>query len=301
MANNKIGLAYFNIDTDRYQDIRIKKLKRDFSCSGIAVYDYLLCEIYRVRGSFLEWDESRVFDVADYFNVKESLVNEIVDYCCIVGLFDKNMLTNKKILTSLSIQKRYTDICVRSKRKNVNTPEQWRIIPENSGSLSENSGSLKQSKVKRSKVKRSKEENIPPNTKMEESISNPNNNLNNNSKDNSQDNPLNHSLEHSQQVSNKKQEKEKNSAKKEKFAPPTRKELEQYLVKADIESVNTDNFLDYYTSNGWIVGKTKMKDWKATVRLWNTRNKTYEKTNSTEYDRRKTTPVSTEYATKSTI
>ena len=30
--------------------------------------------------------------------------------------------------------------------------------------------------------------------------------------------------------------------------------------------------MDYYNSNGWLVGKSKMKDWKATARNWNRRN-----------------------------
>lgn len=50
MANNKTGLSYYNVDTDRYQDMRIKRLKKDMGCRGVAVYDYILCEIYRVKG-----------------------------------------------------------------------------------------------------------------------------------------------------------------------------------------------------------------------------------------------------------
>ena len=30
--------------------------------------------------------------------------------------------------------------------------------------------------------------------------------------------------------------------------------------------------IDYYTSNGWKVGRNPMKDWKATVRQWNGRD-----------------------------
>ena len=88
MANNKTGFDYYNVDTNRYQDMRIKRLKKDFGCDGIAVYDYILCEIYRVRGCFVEWDENTAFDVADYFGIKESLVNEIVNYCCAAGRID---------------------------------------------------------------------------------------------------------------------------------------------------------------------------------------------------------------------
>jgi hypothetical protein len=39
MANIKSGLAFYRTDTDRYQDIRIKRLKKSFGCMGMAVYD----------------------------------------------------------------------------------------------------------------------------------------------------------------------------------------------------------------------------------------------------------------------
>ena len=32
------------------------------------------------------------------------------------------------------------------------------------------------------------------------------------------------------------------------------------------------NFFDFYQSNGWKVGKNKMKDWKAALRGWSRRN-----------------------------
>ena len=118
----KTGLIYYNVDTDRYQDIRIKRLKKNFNCDGIAVYDYILCEIYRVKGCFLVWDENTAFDVSEYFGLKETTVKEIVAYCGVVGLFDKALLTCG-IITSLSIQRRYLEICKRSKRKDFEIPK----------------------------------------------------------------------------------------------------------------------------------------------------------------------------------
>ncbi len=137
MANLKTGLAYYNVETDRYQDIKVKRLKKDFGCNGIAVYDYLLCEIYRDKGCFLEWDESTVFDVAEYFGLKENLVKEIVNYCAYVGLFNKELLCREKVLTSRSIQQRYIETCVRAKRKNFKIPEEYKIITEESFKLPE--------------------------------------------------------------------------------------------------------------------------------------------------------------------
>lgn len=107
MANSKTGFSFYSADTDRFQDLRIKRLKKDFGCDGFAVYEYILNEIYRVKGCFLVWDESTAFDVADYWGLKETKVNEIVRYCCAVGLFDKNVFDNCNILTNLEIQKEW--------------------------------------------------------------------------------------------------------------------------------------------------------------------------------------------------
>lgn len=131
MANTKTGLNYYNVDTDRYMDIRIRRLVKDHGCRGLAVYDYLLCEVYRVQGCFVVWDEVTAFNVAEYLGLKESNVLEIVRYCGAVGLFDKELLS-RGIITSASIQRRYLEMCNRSKRKIAEIPEECRIIPEES-------------------------------------------------------------------------------------------------------------------------------------------------------------------------
>lgn len=133
MANTKTGLLYYTSETDRFKsDLRIKRLKKDMGCDGYAVYEYILNEIYRVGGCFLVWDESTAFDVAEYWGLKETKVNEIVRYCCAVGLFDKALLSNGNVLTSSSIQSRYVNMCIRAKRKEIIIPEQFNILPEES-------------------------------------------------------------------------------------------------------------------------------------------------------------------------
>ena len=51
------------------------------------------------------------------------------------------------------------------------------------------------------------------------------------------------------------------------FTPPTRDELKIFCLENGL-SVDVDYFLDHYAANGWMVGKTRMKDWRATVRNW---------------------------------
>lgn len=138
MANNKTGLNYYGVDTDRYMDLRVRRLVKDHGCRGLAVYDYLLCEVYRVQGCFAVWDESTAFNVAEYFGLKESNVLEIVKYCGVVGLFDKELLS-RGIITSASIQRRYLEMCSRAKRRIIDIPEFCRTIPEQSDIIPEQS------------------------------------------------------------------------------------------------------------------------------------------------------------------
>jgi predicted phage replisome organizer len=55
--------------------------------------------------------------------------------------------------------------------------------------------------------------------------------------------------------------------KRKRFTPPTLEEIKAYCCERN-NGVDAQRFIDYYTSNGWQVGKNKMKDWKAAVRTW---------------------------------
>ena len=60
-----------------------------------------------------------------------------------------------------------------------------------------------------------------------------------------------------------------NNEKKERsiFKAPSLEDLNTFCLENNLE-LNASDFLNYYDSNGWMVGKNKMKDWKATVRRW---------------------------------
>ena len=65
--------------------------------------------------------------------------------------------------------------------------------------------------------------------------------------------------------------KEKVNKKKEsstlRFNPPTVEQVSAYCKRRG-NAVDPEKFIDYYTSNGWMVGRNKMKDWQAAVRTW---------------------------------
>lgn len=64
----------------------------------------------------------------------------------------------------------------------------------------------------------------------------------------------------------KEKDKKKSSAKRS-FTPPTLQEVQAYCRERG-NSVDPQRFLDFYEAKGWMIGKNKMKDWKAAVRTW---------------------------------
>lgn len=53
-----------------------------------------------------------------------------------------------------------------------------------------------------------------------------------------------------------------------KFVPPTQDELHAYFYERGGSLDDANTFFDFYQSKNWMVGKNKMKDWKAAVRNW---------------------------------
>ena len=56
-------------------------------------------------------------------------------------------------------------------------------------------------------------------------------------------------------------------APKTRFVPPTQAEIGAYVREAKL-AMDPQEFLDYYTANGWKVGSHAMKDWRAAARNW---------------------------------
>ena len=59
------------------------------------------------------------------------------------------------------------------------------------------------------------------------------------------------------------------AASRPRTAPPSLEEIESYCRERG-NQVNPRRFHDFYTSNGWRIGKVPMKDWRAAVRGWET-------------------------------
>ena len=60
------------------------------------------------------------------------------------------------------------------------------------------------------------------------------------------------------------------SRKRSVFVPPSLDEVKEYAVEKNwsLKECNPDEFINYYESNGWKVGKNKMAKWKAAASRW---------------------------------
>ena len=63
-----------------------------------------------------------------------------------------------------------------------------------------------------------------------------------------------------------------NKESRSKFQKPTLSEVSDYCRERG-NRIDPAEFIDHYESNGWMVGKNHMKDWKAAVRTWEKREK----------------------------
>ncbi len=59
----------------------------------------------------------------------------------------------------------------------------------------------------------------------------------------------------------------KENTKRKVFSTPTVDDVRAYCLERN-NKVDPQSFVDFYESKGWMIGKNKIKDWKAAVRTW---------------------------------
>ena len=81
------------------------------------------------------------------------------------------------------------------------------------------------------------------------------------------------------------------------FLPPTISDVKEYCEKRK-NGISPEQFVNFYQSKGWMIGKNKMKDWKAAVRTWEIKNRKNNGNNQTS-DNSKFRDSKNVYETKS--
>ena len=60
----------------------------------------------------------------------------------------------------------------------------------------------------------------------------------------------------------------KNTNEVKRFKAPTVEQAREYFSEKGYMESEAERFVDHFTANGWKVGKSPMKDWKAAARNW---------------------------------
>lgn len=119
----KKGLDYFPFDTDFFSDPKIRILKARFGTDGIGVYIYILCDIYRQNGYYLQADDDLEFIIADELKLSPEKVKQVLAYLYSRSLLIKRdisiLATPVTVVTSTGIQRRYQQAVKDRASKNV--------------------------------------------------------------------------------------------------------------------------------------------------------------------------------------
>ena len=133
----KEGLEYFSLDVDFFSDRKIKILKGRFGADGITYYLYLLCEIYKGHGYYLEVDEDFDYITSSELGMSPEKIGQMRKFLLERSLFDNKLFQSDTILTSTSIQRRF-QLAVKSRAsKNpiVVNPKFWLLSKEETQSF----------------------------------------------------------------------------------------------------------------------------------------------------------------------
>lgn len=125
----KEGVEYFSFDVDFFSDKKIKILKARYGADGIAIFLYLLCEIYK-NGYYLKIDDDLEFIIGDDLNMNCDKVKQVMNFLLERSLFDNKLFQSDKVLTSAGIQKRFQLAVKTRASKNPITVKGFWILSE---------------------------------------------------------------------------------------------------------------------------------------------------------------------------
>jgi hypothetical protein len=154
----KQGLDYFPLDVGFFEDIKIRRIKKDFGSESITVLMGILCDIYRNEGYYVELNDDLLFLMSEQFNLEEAFISSVIERAVEVDFFDKGLYEREKILTSRGIQKRFFEAV--SRRKEVIYEPDYMLIRVNdyNNLVNANINPVNDDRSTQSKVKESKEE-----------------------------------------------------------------------------------------------------------------------------------------------
>ena len=105
----KEGLDYFSFDVGFFSDRKVKIIKARYGVDGLAVYLYVLCEIYKDKGYYLKTDDDFIYTISDDLSMSYEKIGQILNFLLERSLFDDTLFKSDKVLSSRGIQKRFQE------------------------------------------------------------------------------------------------------------------------------------------------------------------------------------------------
>ena len=114
----KAGLDYFYKDVHDWDDFKIIDLVGEYGPLGFAVYDVVLCEVYK-NGYYLETPIEKlalfvIRAIGSKWIKDKTFVLQVIQYCADIGLFN-DVLLSQSVITSAEIQLHYSEVTARNK------------------------------------------------------------------------------------------------------------------------------------------------------------------------------------------
>jgi len=110
------GIPYFAHDSDMRQDKKMKLVLAKFGLTGYSTYNFLLEEIYRVKGYYVKCDEDFMLVLASDLRIEMEELKKIIKFCVDRKLFDRKKYEEHKILTSKRTLNNYIEVTKRRKK-----------------------------------------------------------------------------------------------------------------------------------------------------------------------------------------
>ena len=246
---NKNDAEYFPHDADMRNDIKVKALRRKFSHTGYAVWCFMLEALTDSEDFELEYTEVTQELLAADFDVPVEELREIIDYSVKIGLLQQE----DGMVFSTAHKARFIPLLEARERRRQRA-EINRINGRKGGNPNFRKGQPN------------------PYYQTTESVMVDNPNITETADNITEHNPK---VKESKGEQSKRPIKETPKGEKKtgsRFTPPTIEEVRAYAQEKGYR-IDPEHFVDYYTSNGWKVGRNPMKDWRATVRTWASRDK----------------------------
>ncbi len=235
----KDGVDYWNIDTDIFENKKVRLIRGEFGVKGVYIYLLILNEIYRTSGYYKRWDNDDCLLMSDSSGVagecSPRLIAEVVQGLVRRSLFDRGVLDRFGVLTSAEVQRRFLRI-VGNSRDNIPIAQEYFLLdPSNRKDVTR----ATLSKIEFFSVS-------------------------------STDSPQNlkdyvQSLKGLDKEQNRKEQQRKEGRGAGAPAPVTAEEAAEY-GRSIGSPVDARAWFDYYAARGWQMGKSPMKDWQAAFR-----------------------------------